>query len=128
VLPDSYVMKHWFVLLSLFFLFVTGCRSSDTDRAASGVPAPEPPAVAPAQDAVSRDLDRSAMIWRWPERFGEPRDLASDHAECLQKADSQTSPMRRTGVLWDCMRQKGWQRVKGTAFNFDALKRDTPQQ
>jgi len=120
---DSYVMKHW--ILPLSFVFVMACRASDTDRVTSGVPATDPPAAA-AQDAVSRDPDRSAMIWRWQERFGEPRDLASDHEACLQKADAETSSMRRTGVLWDCMRQKGWRRVKNAHLNFGDLKHATP--
>lgn len=118
-------MKHW--ILPLSFVFILACRASDTDRPAGGVPATDPHATA-AQDTGSRDPDRSAMIWRWRERFGEPRDLASDHEECLQKADAQTSSMRRTGVLWDCMRQKGWQRIKGTTLNFGGLERVTPPQ
>jgi len=118
-------MKHW--VLPLSFLLALGCHSSDTDRGASEPSATRQPATA-AQDAGSRDPTRSLIIWRWPESSGEQRDLAADHAECLKKADAETKSIRRTGVLWDCMRRKGWQRIKGAELNFDAKKPATPPQ
>jgi len=124
-------MKHLFLPLS--FLLAVGCHSSDTDRGVTDPStteqsAPAAPAATATQDAGSRDPTRSLIIWRWPESSGEQRDLAADHAECLKKADAETKSIRRTGVLWDCMRRKGWQRIKGAELNFDAKKPAAPPQ
>jgi hypothetical protein len=92
-------MNKW--VLPMLLLFAMGCWSSDGDRPAANRP-----------DAASRDETTTLAMWEWPAAAGQPRDLAADHAECMRKADAQTTAMKRAGVLWDCMRGKGWHRIK----------------
>lgn len=98
-------MTKW--ALPILLLLAMGCWSSDDDHAAVGRP-----------DTAPRDATTSLDMWEWPARAGKPRDLARDHAECLRVADTQSTAMMRTGVLWDCMRRKGWHRIK-EQYRFD---------
>jgi hypothetical protein len=93
-------MRKW-ILPTLLLFAISGCDRSGTDRAASDPQADRPKA--------SPEL---LGMWRWPSDAGEPRDLAQDQEECLGLANAETSVIRKTGVMWDCMRRKGWHRLK----------------
>ncbi len=92
-------MKKFTLLILL--LFAMACSSPDSDQPAAARPVTEP-----------KDPHASLAMWEWPARSGEPRDLAADHAACLEKADGASKAMIRAAELWACMRGEGWHRVK----------------
>jgi hypothetical protein len=100
--------------LPILLLFAMGCWSSNGDQPATARP-----------NAAPKDSYKSQAMWEWPARSGKPRDLATDHAACLQKSDAQTTAMMKVGVLWDCMRRKGWHRIK-EQYRFDAAALAAP--
>ena len=102
-------------------LLMQGCESSNPDSTPAETSATQPATQPASKSAGAAPTPAtSESMWIWPERRGEPRDRSADHAECVTLSETQPSANMRIGVLWDCMRQKGWFRDRGADFNFGA--------